>query len=150
SFETDGTLLGDGALQLITAADNNSRAKFTHGFDISLAKLSVLSYWTKQLAAADAVNGNATLRIAINLDGTGTTVNDELMYEPYYNGFSSDIGWQQWSISSTTGKFWSNYELPYNGLGEQAAGGNKNFTIADVLHDHPNAKIVGITISMGT
>lgn len=151
SFETDGTLLGDGALQLVTAADNNSRAKLSHGFDIALASLSSLSYWTKQLAAADTTNGNVTLRIAINLDGTGTTVDDELMYEPYYNGFSGSTGWQQWEISSTTGKFWSNYVLSYNGLGGVGAGSYaSNFTIADVLHDHPNAKIVGIAITMGT
>lgn len=148
-----GSPLGIGALKLVTAASNPSRAKFTHSFAIPLNKLTSLSYRTNQLAAADTTNGNVTLRIGINLTGTGTSTDDELMYEPYYNGFNGTTmpGWNQWNISSTTGKFWSNFTSSYNGLGGVSAGDYaSNFTLNDVLHDHPNAKIVSLTISMGT
>ena len=69
-----------------------------------MSDVTSLSYDTKQVSAADAANGNATLRISVNLDGTGSTVDDQLMYEPYYNGFSGSTDWNTWTITQTGGK----------------------------------------------
>jgi hypothetical protein len=121
----------------------------THDFDIPLNQVSNLSYSTKQLAASDITNGNATLRVSLSLNG-GTAQDEQLMYEPYYNGFNGNAqaGWQTWNLM--TGKFWSNWGNSYNGKGGEGAGGyDTNFTIADVLHDYPNAKVVGLILSMG-
>jgi len=148
----DDAPLGDGALELTTTDDRTSVTHFTHDLDIPLSDLSELSYETKQLAASNIRTGNASVRINIDLDGNGT-LDDQLMYEPYYNGFDGTTmtGWQTWDISSTTGKFWSNYSQSYNGHAVKSAGSYAtNFTIADVLHDYPNAKITGVVLSMGS
>ena len=151
SIVADSSHTGNGALELTTTSDVNSVTHFTRAFDVPLSDLSQLSYDTKQIAAADTTNGNATLRISINLDGTGTTVDDQLMYEPYYNGFSGSTGWNTWTITKNSGELWSNYGVTYNGITNTGAGGaGQNVTLADVLHNHPNAKIVGLVVSMGT
>lgn len=150
-FVADGTApLGNGALQLTTGSSTSSVARLTHAFDTALSSVSTLSFQTKQLVATDTANGNITLRINVDTDGNGT-MDDQLMFEPYYNGFNGNsmTGWQTWNVA--TGKLWSNYELHYNGLGGVGAGSYaSNFTIADVLHDFPNAKLTGLVISMGT
>lgn len=154
-FINDSTApLGTGALRLITDEDNNSKAGLQlNNLDIDLSKVNTLSYKTKQISAADVTNGNATIRISLNLNGDGSTVDDQLMYEPYYNGFNGNTmtDWQTWTITPNSGKLWSNWELHYNGKGGVGAGGyDSNFTISDVLHDYPNAKIVAISVTMGT
>lgn len=145
-----GAPLGSGALELTTSSSNDSVVHYTHDFSVALKNVNKLSYATKQLSAADQTNGNATMRVSVNLTG-GTTEDDQLMYEPYYNGFngSTQTGWQNWDL--TQGKFWSNYDNTYNSKGGVEAGSyDSNFTLADVLHDYPKAKVVGLVLSMGT
>ncbi len=145
-----GAPLSQGALQLTTTSSNSSRISVSHSLDIALGDLSTLSFKTRQIAAADTTNGNVTMRISIDTSGDGTT-DDQLMYEPYYNGFNgtSMSGWQTWNVAS--GKFWSNEDKTYNGLGGVSAGSYaSNFTLADVLHDYPQAKVTGVAVSMGT
>jgi hypothetical protein len=142
-------LLGAGALKLSTSSDVNSLIHVTHDFGIPLSQVANLSYSTKQLAASDITSGNATLRVSLSLSG-GTTQDEQLMYEPYYNGFNGNAqtGWQTWNLM--TGKFWSNWGNTYKGKGGAGAGGyDTNFTIADVLSDYPNAKVIGLILSMG-
>lgn len=151
TFVTDSTApVGTGALQLTTTSSNNSRASLTRAFDLPLSGVSALSFKTKQLAAADTTNGNITLRINVDTTGDGT-FDDQLMYEPYYNGFNGNAttSWQTWDAAN--GKLWSNYEKAYNGLGAVGAGSyDSNFTLADVLASFPSAKVTGLTVSMGT
>lgn len=145
-----GAPQGNGALQLTTTSSNTSRASVTHSLDVALNQITSLSFKTKQVAAADTVNGNITMRINVDTTGDGS-YDDQLMYEPYYNGFNGTTmsGWQNWNV--TQGKFWSNNDKTYNGLGGVSAGSYaSNFTLADVLHDYPNAKVTGIVVSMGT
>ena len=152
SFVTspDGPLT-PGALKLTTTSSNTSKSSVTHAFSLPLSTVNTLSYSTKQLAAEDVRNGNATMRINIDTDGDGV-MDDQLMYEPYWNGFNGNTmaGWQAWNVLN--GKFWSNYQIGYNGLGGAVGAGTtaSNFTIADVLHDFPAANVTGLTISMGT
>jgi hypothetical protein len=155
-FVTDDTSPnGVGALQLSTGADNESVAHMTSpSFNMPLADVSSLSYATKVVAVPDAQKavGNATLRVMIDTTGDGVA-DDELMYEPYYNGFDGTTmtGWQTWAITPSSGKFWSNETNSYNSLGGVGAGSYaSNFTLADVLHDYPNAHVVGLVLSMGT
>jgi len=150
-FVADSTApVGSGALKLTTDSTASSVARLTHAFDMPLSDVSTLSFQTKQLLAADTTNGNITMRINVDTDNDGT-LDDQLMFEPYYNGFNgtTQTGWQTWNVA--TGKLWSNYELNYNGLGGVGAGSYaSNFTIADVLHDFPSAKLTGLVVSMGT
>lgn len=155
-FVTDATSPnGVGALQLTTTADDNSVTHMTSpSFSMPLSDLSALSYETNVISvpAAQQQAGNATLRVNIDINGDGT-IDDQLMFEPYYNGYdgTTQTGWQTFSISSTSGKFWSNHDNSYNGLGGVSAGSYaSNFTLADVLHDYPNAKVIGLVLSMGS
>lgn len=139
-----------GALELTTSNDVNSVTHFKKEASSTLSDVTSISFATKQIAAVDATNGNATLRLSIDLDGNGTE-DDQLMYEPYYNGFAGGTNWNTWTITHSNGKFWSNENMTYNGLGGVSAGSYaSNFTLADVLHDHPNAKLIGLIVSMGS
>lgn len=154
SFKDDASSpIGVASLKLITDSDNDSKAGINSGLlNIPLSKIEKLSYRTKQVSAFDVTNGNATIRVWIDTNGDGA-FDDQLMYEPYYNGFDGNTmpGWQTWNISPTTGKFWSNYMIDYNEHTAVNAGSYaSNFTISDVLHDFPNAKITNISITMGT
>lgn len=141
---------GTGALQLTTSDDVNSVTHFKKEASSTLSDVTSISFATKQIAAADATNGNATLRLSIDLDGNGTE-DDQLMYEPYYNGFTGGTNWNTWTITHSNGKFWSNNGISYNGHTPVSAGSYaSNFTLADVLHDHPNAKLIGLIVSMGS
>jgi len=143
-----GAPLGVGALELATNNTNDSVTHLTHSFDTPLSSLSKLSYEAKVLTAPASVD--ATLRISINLNGDASTADDQLMFEPYYNGTPTS-DWQTWSINAANSKFWSNEGNTYNGLGGPGAGAYAtNFTLNDVLQDHPNATIVGLVLSVGT
>ncbi len=152
SFVADATApIGTGALNLQTSSDVNSRTRLSTKVDVPLDEVTKLSYMTKQIAAADIINGNATLRISIDTNNDGLE-DDQLMYEPYYNGFNGTTmtGWQTWDL--TTGKFWSNYGEAYNGFDCQgeAGGYTCNFTLADVLVSESDAEVIGLIVSMGT
>lgn len=144
------SVLGSSSLQLTTTTSNDSRASVTHTVNMPLGDIVNLSFKTKQVNSADIRNGNATMRINIDINGDGV-LDDQLMFEPYYNGFNgtTQTSWQTWNVLS--GKFWSNYENTYNGLGGVGAGSYaSNFTVADVLADYPNAKAIGLVVSIGT
>lgn len=143
--------IGVGALQLTTNSDPEAFTRRGVSVNVPLADVAQLSYMTKQLAAADIANGNATLRVSIDYTGDGVK-DDSLMYEPYYNGFNGTTmaGWQTWNVKE--GKFWSNSGNSYNGFdcGGNAGGSACNFTLVDVLKDYPSAKVVRLYLSMGT
>ncbi len=144
-----GAPRGTGAVQLTTDETNDSRAALSHAYNVRLDEVSTISYSTKQLSVPAAAQGYAdpAMRISIDTDGDGV-LNDQLMYEPYYNGIVNG-NWQNWDVKA--GKFWSNYEQTYNGLGGPGAGSYlTNFSISDVLHDFPDAQVVGVVVSMGT
>ncbi len=157
SFVADETASGDGALQLVTAATNESRAHYSLEVDdVRLTDATDISYSTKQVSvpAVAQTYGNATLRITLDLDGEAGSEEDQLMYEPYYNGFGGSTNWVTYDISSSNGKFWSNSDTPrtYNGSApaQNAGGYDTNFTLGDVLHDFPEAVVTEIVVSMGT
>ena len=147
--DVSGAPLGSGAVELDTASDNNAVAHLSHTYNTPLKDVSALSFEADQLSNGGNPSIDGALRISINFDGSGSTTDDQLMYEPYYNGTVTPNTWQTWNAAN--GKFWSNNSLTYNGLGGVSAGSYaSNFTLADVLHDHPNATVVGLTLSLGT
>lgn len=142
---------GQGALQIETGDDNTRVGLYNENFDLDLDGIE-LSYSSRQVSSLDTQNGNATLRVWIDTNDDGE-LDDQLMFEPYYNGFDGTTmsGWQTWNITESQGKFWSNFTQTYNGKGGVSAGSyDSNFTINDVVTDYPNAEIIGFSFSMGT
>jgi predicted ribosomally synthesized peptide with SipW-like signal peptide len=146
-------------LQLTTTLDNDSRVRWTNNtLELNLSTFTGISYDSKQVSAFDIVNGNASMRLMIDLDGDLTTADiKEITYEPYYNIFAHNPlnqpsilpnTWQTWKTTPTNGKFWAS-----GGFLESTSGGGAyatNFTLTQVLNDYPTSKIVGISLGMGT
>jgi len=141
--------VGAGALQFKTTADVDDYVRLKHVLGLRLDQINTLSYQTLQQSVPDAAKGYAsiTLRLWIDTNEDGT-FDDQLMYEPYYNG-TVTADWQTWDAKD--GKFWSNFQKSYNGLGGSGAGSYAtNFKNTDVLHDFPNASVTDISLSMGS
>jgi hypothetical protein len=146
-------------LKLTTIADTDSRVRWTNSnLNLDLDTFTDVSFDSKQVSAIDAVNGNATMRLNIDLDGNLLTSDvEEITYEPYYNiAAHNDLNaasilsntWQTWKTVLAKGKFWGNGGF----LGTTPSGGAyaTNVTLAQVLVAYPDAKIVGISLGMGT
>lgn len=152
TFVSDNTATaGTGVLRLQTIGGASRVGLYKdNNFNINLAGVQI-TYDSKQVSAADITNGNATIRLWIDTDGDNV-MDDQLMYEPYYNGFNGNTmpGWNTWTISNTQGEFWSNYGRTYSGITNTGAGGaGQMVTIAQVIAEKPTAKIIGISFSMG-
>lgn len=146
-------------LQLTTLNDVASRVRWTNdSLDLDLDAFTGISFESKQVSAIDAVNGNATMRLVIDLDGdTNTADTQEITYEPYYNIAAHNAlndasilanTWQTWDTTLANGKFWGNGGF----LGTTPSGGAyaTNVTLQQVLTAYPDAKIVAISLGMGT
>ena len=156
-FTVDGA--NGTVLRLTTINDTDSRVRWTNmNLNHNLSTFTGVSYDSKQVSAIDAVNGNASMRLFIDLDGSTSTADvQEITYEPYYNiaahnpmgpaAIVSNI-WQTWHTTLANGKFWANggFQGSVGGGGDYAT----NFTLAQVLASHPSAKVVGISLGMGT
>ncbi|MFA7216911.1 MAG: SipW-dependent-type signal peptide-containing protein [Candidatus Paceibacterota bacterium] len=151
--------LGSKVLQLTTADDVNSRVRYNHAEDVKLSTISGFSYDSKQISAFDPINGNASFRLVIDFLDDGTLVKD-VTFEPYYNIAAYDSlndasitngTWQNWAATLADGTFWVNGVL-INGNNSSGGGGYPpvNFTLNQLLAEYPNAKVVGISIGMGT
>lgn len=146
-------------MQLTTIDDNDSRVRWSNfTLDVDLDTLTGISFDSQQVSAPNPAVGNATMRLFVDLDGdTNTADVQEITYEPYYNiaahnpdGPASIVTgiWQTWPTSLANGKFWANGGF----LGSTPSGGAyaTNFTLQQVLDAYANAKIVGISLGMGT
>jgi predicted ribosomally synthesized peptide with SipW-like signal peptide len=151
--------IGSKVLQLTTADDVNSRVRYNHAEDVKLSTISGFSYDSKQISAFDPINGNASFRLVIDFLDDGTLVKD-VTFEPYYNIAAYDSlndasitngTWQNWAATLADGTFWVN-DVLINGNNSSGGGGYPpvNFTLNQLLAEYPNAKVVGISIGMGT
>jgi predicted ribosomally synthesized peptide with SipW-like signal peptide len=154
---------GNNALRLTTIDDVNSRVRYSYDIaDINASAFTGFSFDSKQVKAFDSVNGNASFRLVVDLDGNLGTTGDvkDVTYEPYYNILAhnslNDASitpgmWQNWAATQTEGKFWAGGVTTVLGPSEGAGGAYAtNFTIAQLVAAYPSAKIVGISIGMGT
>lgn len=160
--EVEGAPEGKNVLELITINDNDSRVRYSRSLDFDLDDLTSISFEANQVTVPAPAQGyaNAALRLFVDLDGNVGTVGDvtEIVYEPYYNFNAENSAntqtsilpatWQTWNITQAAGKFWANGGF----LGSTPNGGAyaTNFTIAQVLGAHPSAKVVGISMGLGT
>ncbi len=159
AFIDDATApIGDGVLNLTTQSDNQDRAGISRTEDVRLADVTTLKYTTKR-GAGFADVGSASYRILIDADGDDSTVTDRayLIHEPYWqNDEAPDPApvvqneWQTWDVKSNN-VFWAS--IPggnaISGL-TNGAGGPPFYTIANVLALHPNAKVIGLNIGIGS
>jgi len=147
-------------LRLTTADDTASRVRWENmNLNMDLSTFTGVSYDSKQVSASDSTNGNASMRLFVDLDGNTGTTGDvkEITSEPYYNiaAYNSlnDASivtgtWQNWATTLADGKFWENGGL----LGSTPSGGAyaTNITLQQILTAYSSAKIVGISLGMGT
>lgn len=154
--------LGAGALELSTTAADADQAYFRDYAvaGMPLAAVSNLSYWN-YTPVPDTVDG-ASLKLAI---WTGELCPDltpdltTLTYEPYWNvSTASDgaaiagrvpSGWTEWSITPTSGVFWS-FDTTCNGALQAGHGGPPFYTLSQVLADYPDARLVSVGVDVGT
>lgn len=153
---------GSNLLVLTTINDVNSRVRYSYDIaDINLSAFTGFSYDSKQVSANDAVNGNASFRLVVDLDGDTNTAGDvkDVTFEPYYNILAHNSlndasittgAWQNWAATPADGKFWASGVTTSQGLSSGGGAYATNFTIAQLLAAYPSAKIVGISIGMGT
>jgi hypothetical protein len=134
----NGTTGGDCSAELRNSAYSGAK----------LSALTALSYWTYDVSN----NGQQFpyLELNINQNGTGSTPDDELFFEPPYqsvgNGGADCASqavtvmnkWQQWD--ALHGCWWSN---------SQNNQGTSTESLADYLALHPNATIVNSSTGGG-
>lgn len=142
--------LGRGALSLKTDGTTPSpaqdKAQFMTTADVTLADVvnHPIYYSTKQNSAS-FVAGLPSFQLPINLNGTsGFTT---LVYEPYNNEGNDAVHngeWQQWNVGE--GKFWST-----RAVGSlQPSQGTYQYTLAQILAEFPNAKVLGFGVNVGS
>lgn len=157
-IDTLDSINGDGVLNLTTQNDVNDRASITRAENVDLSSIYKLSYSTKRDAAGFIAAGNASYRVLIDADGNTATTNDigYLVHEPYWqNAGSPDDApvqagvWQTWSVMS--GSFWASIPGGNSIAGlTNGSGGPPFYTLQNVLALHPNAKVIGVNVGIGS
>ena len=150
-----------GKLTLTTINDVNSRVRYTNTnvpANLLLSSVTGFTYDAKQVSAADAVNGNASFRIIVDLLGDGSVIKD-LAFEPYYNiaahnplnaaSILTGVS-QTWVATQTDGKFWASGVTTAAGVSGGGGAYATNFTLAQLVAAYPLAEVVGISVGMGT
>lgn len=138
--------VGSGALKFITPSDVNGSARTTKTVDLKLSEVTELTYDSKKEAGSS--EAAVAFRLGLDTDGNGSE-DLPIVYEPYYNftahnpasanaAITSD--WQTWDVLN--GKFWG----PWN----PAGGYPTNKTLAELTADFPEARIVRISLGVGT
>jgi len=141
-----------GALQLTTDATTAAKAQYLHAANTSLADVTELSYYTKQVSAPFP-GADPSYQVIANLLGTsGFTT---LVFEPYQNpgnnGNPTVINnvWQQWDVDA--GLFWSTQTVTCsNGVIAGTPGGPATYTLADIKAACPGAVVIGFGVNIGT
>ncbi|GAC1547393.1 MAG: hypothetical protein NVS4B8_12080 [Herpetosiphon sp.] len=148
---------GHGALQLTTDATTTAKAQYMHAASTPLARVTELSYYTKQVAAIFP-QGDPSYQLPLNLNGdSGFTT---MVFEPYENlGNNGNVAiipntWQRWNVAA--GQFWSTRTVvctggPVVGQGVTAGfGGAPFYTLAQLKTMCPKAVVIGYGVNIGS
>jgi hypothetical protein len=154
---------GDGALQLTTNATTAAKAQYMHASTTPLARVSKLSYHTKQVSAPFAgadpayqlvvcLNGVTTTGCKPNLAPTPASSFSTLVFEPYQNPQQAPVVpkvWQKWNVA--TGLFWSTRSVKCsNGIIAGSAGGPATYTLPAIKTACPDAVVIAYGVNIGT
>jgi len=149
----------DTAISFISDGSNDYFAHWTKDVNYPLSGFS-FSYDTKQDTGTIRPQvDNATFRLYIDLDGDTSNNSDviEVVYEPYYNlnaynalnpASMTVASWQTWKANSTYGKFWTPAGTNFGSVigGAYAT----NYGLSQILTSYPSAKVVKISVGVGT
>jgi predicted ribosomally synthesized peptide with SipW-like signal peptide len=151
----------DGLLTLTTTESVDSYVRYTYSpISVDLDDVSGFQYDSRQVSATDAINGNASFRLIVDLDGNLLTLGDtkSVVFEPYYNIFAHNSlnapaivpnNWHTWYATQTEGKFWASGVTTAAGVSGGGGAYATNFTLAQLSAAYPNAKVTGINVGMG-
>ena len=140
---------GRGALQLTTDATTAAKAQYLHAANTSLASVTDLSYYTKQISAPFA-GGDPAYQLAVFLNGS--TGFSTLVFEPYQNPLQGAVVpnvWQRWDVAA--GLFWSTRTVTCSaGTVAGTSGGPSSYTLAQINARCPDAMVIGFGVNVGT
>ncbi len=150
NFVVDATSPFPGeALQLATDSSNTAKAQYLHAATTTLAGVTSLSYYNKQVAGP--VHAAASYQLIVDLDpASSTTGFTTLVYEPYQNGVVVPGVWQQWDVDA--GQFWSSRSYTDGGTCTvvAGAGGAPFYTLSGLQAACPTAVVLGFGVNVGT
>lgn len=167
NFVVDSTApAGNGALQLTTDATTTAKAQYLHGTNTSLADVTELGYYTKQVSAPFP-GADPSYQLPVCLGGfnssvtmanpSGCTGFTTFVFEPYQNNGSAPPSpvvipnvWQQWDVDA--GRFWSSKTVNAGGACVVVAGfgGPPFYSLSQLQTNCPNAVAVGFGVNIGS
>ncbi|MES2437389.1 MAG: hypothetical protein V4519_05265 [Patescibacteria group bacterium] len=137
----------DGALQLTTDDTNAAKAQYLHAATGTLASVTDLSYYTKQVAGPAVAA--PSYQLAVDLNGAAEGGFANLVYEPYWNGTVVPGTWQQWDVDA--GQFWSSKTFTEGTCSTtNGAGGPPFYTLEALKTACPDAVVLGFGVNVGT
>ncbi|MES2470839.1 MAG: hypothetical protein V4526_01230 [Patescibacteria group bacterium] len=137
----------DGALQLTTDDTTTAKAQYLHEASTTLAEVTDLSYYTKQISGP--THAAASYQLLVDLNGTTTGGFTTFVYEPYQNGTVASGTWQQWDVDA--GQFWSSRSFTEGTCSVEAGGGGAPFySLEDLQTDCPGAVVIGFGVNIGS
>jgi hypothetical protein len=151
SFVHDSTSpLPNGALQIDTPATSDESQVYRNVTPTPISSVTNMSYSAKRLAGA--TYAAPAYVVGIDPDGNTSDTSDEIYawYEPVYDPSAPTdySNWQTYTLDTTTTPFWSFDTI--DGSGHGGANGANLFTLNDVKAAHPNAKVIDITLNVGS
>jgi hypothetical protein len=137
----------NGALQLTTDLTTTSKAQYLHDASTTLASVTDLSYYTKQVSGP--VHADPSYQLLVDLNGAATGGFTTFVYEPYQNGVVVPSTWQQWDVDA--GQMWSSRSFSEGTCTIVAGGGGAPFyTLAGLQAACPDAVVVGFGVNIGS
>lgn len=145
----------NGALNLVTIADNESRARYYRNVNVPLANTYQLGYSSRTVSAPTPLAA-PSYAIGVYLDGTPSSFTN-LVFEPYWANGTADTApitpglWQEWDVFSSN-YLWASADVTVSGACKTTAGsgGPPFYSIAALKAACPNALVVSHAVYMGS
>lgn len=145
----------NGALNLVTIADNESRARYYRNVNVPLANTYQLGYSSRTVSAPTPLAA-PSYAIGVYLDGTPSSFTN-LVFEPYWANGTADTApitpglWQEWDVFSSN-YLWASATVDAGGTCKTTAGfgGPPFYSIAALKDACPNALVVSHAVYMGS
>ncbi len=150
SFVYDNTSpLPNAALQLDTPANSDESQIYRNLTPTAISQVTKMSYSAKRLAGPTFAA--PAYIVGIDTDGNTATTTDEVYawYEPVYDSSApTDYNnWQTFNLDTSTTPFWSFDTIS---AGKGGANGANFFTLNDVATTYPSAKVIDLTLNIGS
>jgi len=152
NFVVDATApSGVGALQLTTDPSLAAKAQYLHDANLPIARVTELSYATKQNSALFP-QGDPSYQFIVDLNGAAAGCFTTFVFEPYENVSQGPVTpgvWQSWDVDA--GQMWSSRSFSEGTCNVVAGGGGAPFyTLAGLQAACPNAVVLGFGVNIGS